>query len=158
MSTTEYGCLFCISEHERNVVTYLEQKKIWAISPVKLRYRRHNGTADLERATLFPGYVFFAADSEELDPQILRSHYDMIKVLCSGEESSWALIGPDRVYAAGLFAIDGESDQSTAYYNGDRIHIEDGSLKKYEGKIIAVIHKAKAAHIKMTISGKVFSL
>jgi len=155
---TEYGCLFCITGLERNVVTYLGQKKIQAISPFKLRYRRHRGVANLESVTLFPGYVFFTADSEGLDPQILRSHSDVIKVLYSGNDTRWALIRSDRVFAEELFAVDGEIGLSSAYYVGDRIHIEDGFLKKYEGEIIAVNRRAKTAHIKVTISDKVFSL
>ncbi len=125
---TGYGCLFCITGHERNVVTYLEQKKIQAISPFKLRFRRHRGVANLESVTLFPGYVFFTADPEGVDLQILRFHSDVIKVLYSEKEIRWALIGPDRVFTEELFAVEGEIGLSSAYYADDRIHIEDGFL------------------------------
>lgn len=129
MMPMEYGCLFCATGHEKSIVTYLAQKDIAGIFPVKIRYRRHDGIADLEEVPLFPSYVFFTADPEKLEMQILRSQTDIIRILCYGEEIQWPLTGADRAFAEELFSYNGEIGLSTAYYVGDRIHIENGFLK-----------------------------
>ena len=178
----EYGCLFCVTGHERNVMNYLLDQGIKAISPIKIRLRRRKGAMELENVLLFPGYVFFAIDDvdsqgiitvrseqkkeyefyqqiqENQDLHIIKSHSDVIKVLRSGENGKWELAGADKEFVQQLFSIDGEIGLSKAYYVGKKIHIQSGFLKKYESSITAVNRRAKTAHVTVTINDREFSL
>lgn len=180
--SVEYGCLFCVTGHERNVVNYLLDQGIEAISPIKIRLRRRNGAMEPEKVLLFPGYVFFAMDDiespnivsvktgqkKEYEPHqqvqenqnldIIKGHSDVIKVLHSGENGRWKLEGTDKDFVRQLFSIGGEIGLSKAYYVGRRIHIQSGFLKKYESSITAVNHKANTAHITIKIGDREFSL
>ena len=179
MRSLEYGCLHCRTGYERNVVNFLQDRDIRAISPIRLRFRRRGGKKILEKASLFPGYVLFAVDDavdfsgfspdfwqvSENDPvlrddrirHILRLHSDVIRILYDGD-FCWTLNGDDRVFAEKLFAVNGEIGISKACFEDNRIRIREGFLEAYEGSIIAVNRRAKTACIRVTIKDKVFSL
>ena len=179
MSAMDYGCLYCRTGYERNVVNYLLDREIRAISPIKIRFRRRGGEKILEKVSLFPGYVLFAVDDgvdfsgfspdfwqgSDDDPllrddrirHVLRLHSDVIKILYDGD-FCWTLNGDDRAFAEKLFAVNGEIGISKASYVGDRIHIRKGFLEEYEGSITAVNRRAKTACITVTIKDKVFRL
>lgn len=157
----EYGCLFCKTGREEIVLQRMSQlfPTIEAISPVKHRYYRHNGVADLEKVKLFPGYIFFKSNSKNFDIALVKTITDVIKPLLSNDNECWQISGTDRELIEELFSYNGEIGLSKAYYDtGNRIRIESGFLKKYEGHIIGINHRAKTAHVKAIINGKVFDL
>ena len=156
----DYGCIFCVAGRERNVVTFLEKESIQAISPVKHRYRRHDGVKDLEKVTLFPGYVFFAVDPELMDLDFLRirTHSDVLRILYSGDEKRWQLSGTDRDFVKELFSFGAEIGFSKGYYIEKTIHFTQGFLQNHEKDIVAVNHRAQTAQIKIRIGEIAFTL
>lgn len=145
----EYGCLFCRVGCEQRVARDLTEKilQIKAIAPVKLRYHRNKHSN--ERETLFPGYVFIQADSDcNLFQEI--NHRYIYRVLCDSEHN-WYLRGSDAKIAQKLFEVNGVIDYSKAYYENDRIRIVDGFLKDYEGDIVRVDRRMKAAQIRVQL-------
>ena len=157
----EYGCLFCRTGREDKVVLQLRQiyPQVDVIAPVKIRYRRRNNTHIVEKVKLFPGYVFFKTDSESFHISHIAILRDIIKPLLTNDGDNWQIQGSDRQLVEELFEYKGQIGLSYAYYDaGNRIRIESGFLKNYEGSIIGVNRRAKTAHIRSTINGKIFDL
>ena len=152
-----YGCLYCWSGREEGVIGQIATKfpEVHAIVPAKLRYRRHGGQADEERVKLFPGYVFFRTTAE-IDLVGFSRIVDLVRVLTYAD-GDWRLHGADSEIAREIFDAEGTVGFSTAYYEGDRIRIVDGFLKKYEGSIIRVNRRAKTAEIRVCLQDKVIT-
>lgn len=157
-SDLQYGCVFCRTGRENEVVSYMEHdfSGLKAVVPVKIRYRRSHGTATEEEVILFPGYVFFESPTGLYIPQIMH-HKDVYRLLTDAE-GNWALHNSDELIARQFLSVGGKVGISKAYYEGDRIRITDGFLKQYEGEIVKVNRRAKTAQISIYLDGKVFSL
>ena len=157
-SERQYGCVFCRTGREYDVVTHLSHiaDNVNAVVPAKIRYRRSHGLATEERVVLFPGYVFFESSSDlNIREKIFQK--DIYRIL-TNTDGDWRLQGIDKEVARQFISIGGTVALSKAYYDGDRIRIIDGFLKQYEGKIVRVNHRAKTAQIIVPLDGKQFSL
>lgn len=155
----EYGCIFCITGREFAVAQRLEKAipGLKAISPVKLRYRRMDGVAHEERVILFPGYVFFEVQAGSVvEIRTIYNDQDVLKVLyVDDEKKDWRLVDPDKSIAKHFFDMNGVIGFSEAYFDeGDCIHILNGFLKEYEGRIKRVNRRAKTVEVSITIGTK----
>ena len=57
-----------------------------------------------------------------------------------------------------FFRADGAVGLSKAYYEGDRIRVTEGALKRYEASITRVNHRAKTAEVRVDFHGKVMTI
>ena len=149
-----YGCLFCRTGREKRVAEEIEAELpgIRVIFAEKLRKRRQGRSSVEESVALFPGYLFFRADTD-FDAQVLARRQDVFRLL-RDSEGFWQLCGDDLTLARELFRQDGVVGFSKAYFEGDRIRITDGLLKAYEGQIIRVNRRSQTAQIALGMGGQ----
>ena len=149
----DYGILYCRTGTENQVARDMQLllPASRALCPVRLRYRRVGDKMLEEKASLFPGYIFFRL-SENTDLSILRMNGLIYKIL-TDHEGYWQLHGADRALAEKIFADEGVFGFSKAFYVNDRIHIVDGPLKDYEGQITKVNHRKRTAQVVMDVKG-----
>lgn len=154
-----YGCLFCRTGKEDKTIQQLTAMypDVKAISPRKMRYRRHGKEAVEEQVPLFPGYIFFRTIPEDERTYHFAAFEDALRLLCYNR-NNWRLIGADEAMARTFFEYHGVVGFSKAYYEGDRICIAEGFLKQYEGSIIRVNHRAKTAEIRVEFQGKIITM
>ena len=153
-----YGCLFCKTGAEESLAEKLMQKapEVRAIAPKKRRVRRSRGRAEDEYVLLFPGYLFYCADTD-FDPYFFVRDDNVYRLLLT-DKNDWRLMGRDRELVEGFFKTGGIIDLSRAYYEGNRIRIAEGFLKDYEGQIIRVNRRNRTAQIRLDISGSASTL
>lgn len=153
-----YGCLFCRTGREYEIVREITAAVpgIQALVPEKMRFRRTGGQLGQERARLFPGYVFLCARPDaDILPLVRLEHVFRLLVY---DDGSWHLRGSDRKFAGALFDAGGVIGVSRAYFEDNRIRIVDGFLKEYEGSIVRVNRRARAAEICVNVDGKLISV
>ena len=151
----KYGCISCRTGCEERLRLEMQDKfqDIKVMFPKKKRIRRMGGAAIEEETGLFPGYLFFSTQEEQLD---LREVFykDYAYKLLKNPDGDWPLQGSDRAFAEMLFAEGGVIGFSRAFYEGDKIRIADGFLKNYEGSIIRLNRRAKTAEVLLSLHGK----
>ena len=154
-----YGCLFCRSGKEQKIIRELVQiaPEVDAISPMKVRIRRSRGCSREELVTLFPGYVFFRAAEGAPDMSRFVRLEDVLRLL-TYTDGEWRLAGSDEAIARMFFGGDGIVGLSKAYYEGDRIRVTEGTLKRYEDSITRVNHRARTAEVKVDFHGKILTM
>ena len=152
-SKSAYGCLFCRTGNEKQLAELLQRDnpELQVIVAEKVRKRRQGKKLVCENITLFPGYLFFRADTA-FDVHGFNKKQDVFCVLRSSE-GKWQLCGEDEVFASKLFEMQGVIGLSSAYYEGDRIRIVEGMLKAYEGRILRVNKRAQTAQISIRLPG-----
>lgn len=151
-SSLEYACVFCHSGSEEQLVREINDRFPFmeALSPAKMRYRHVNGKPVEEQITLFPGYLFVRLRDDGSPYQLTRN--GMIYRLLQYSDGNWRLQGSDRAFAETLFSMGGVFGFSQAFYENDRIHIVDGPLKAYDGKILRVNHRKRTAQVQISFS------
>lgn len=150
----DYGCLFCMTGREHRIAEVLGEKNpdAFLFVPEKLRLRREMGVAHEERVILFPGYVFFSVPK---GGELKRLHVEKLACRLLGEaDDEWRLQGSDRLLVEKLRREEGLIGFSKAWYEGDRIRIQEGFLKEYEGNIIRVNRRARTAQVEIDFQGK----
>lgn len=149
-----FGCIFCRTGSEAQLARSLEREhaSIRVLSAAKVRMRRQGKMLEEEQVSLFPGYLFFrAAEDFEIRPLAYRE--DVFRVLHDAR-GDWRLKGEDESFASALFEQNGVIGLSKAYYEGDRIRIVDGMLKKYEGRILRVNRRSHTAQVCVGVAGQ----
>ncbi len=151
-----YGCLFCRSGREDHILADIQRfhPQTEAIVPKRKRIRRMGGVGFEEEAVLFPGYIFFRVEDDGAKPRYLLRVKDSYRVL-ENADGDWRLHGPDLAMAKMLFEEGGVVGFSKAYYVGDRIRIQEGMLKAYEGAIERVNKRARTAQVRIDLQGKI---
>lgn len=149
----EYACVFCRTGGEAQIARDIRESFPFAetLSPVKLRYRHVNGKPVEERVPLFPGYLFLKL--HENDPLFRLIRSGLIYKILRDSDDDWRLTGADRDFVEDLFRTGGVFGFSQAFYENEKIHIVEGPLKAYEGKILRVNHRKKTAQVQMSIQG-----
>ena len=156
------GCIFCKSGKERAVVRQFEKSfpGSRAIAPTKSRYRRTKDAAIEDREILLPGYVFFEVNGSPDENDLLNvlqslSRLEDVLKLLRYTDGDWRFHGPDDLFAEMLFRLGGNIDVSQAYFDeGDRIRIQRGFLKDYEGCITRVNRKTRSVEVHMDFHDK----
>ena len=156
--TWHYGCLFCRSGAENQIIGVL---KTWypgieAVSAHRMRIRRGGGSVSKELAPVFPGYIFFRARGDVTMRKLLQA--ENVYRLLKDADGNWRLRGSDREIAERLLAAGGTIGFSKARYTDGRIQILDGFLKDYEENITRVNRRARTAEIRVTLGGKIFDI
>lgn len=149
-----YGCVFCKTGREKAVAERLmdECKAMRALPVTQVKRRTIKGKTGTVTGTLFPGYVFFEVPDKSL-PNVSFAVDGVLSVLKSGE-NGWRLHGEDEAFARWLFNHDGVIGLSKAYREGDRVHILEGPLKDFEGKIIRIDRRNKSGQVELVVSGR----
>lgn len=149
-----FGCIFCKTGAEKRIAREIERDFpcIRALFAEKLRRRRKGRGYEEERVPLFPGYLFFYADAE-LEARRIAERENVYRLL-HGPDETWRLQGADEAFARRLFDQAGVVGFSRAYFEGERIRIADGPLKKYEGQILRVNRRAQTAQIRVDFCGR----
>jgi transcription antitermination factor NusG len=169
------GCFFCRTGKEAEVVRRFisEFPDSRAIFPTCTHYRRTRDEAVEERVPLLPGYVFFevkateaavsqppngdCAGRPEWDEGALIAFSGAAHVLklLRYSNQDWRLHGADDAFAKVLFEAGGNIDTSRAYFDeGDRIRIQSGFLKDYEGSITRVNRKKRIVEVVVDFQDK----
>lgn len=165
------GCFFCKGGKEKDVVRHFITvfPKDRAIAPTRTCYRRTPEAVIEEKVPLLPGYVFFEIHEESRPTQSIVdlvllalqdfSRSDSVLKLLRYTDGDWRLQGFDDRFAELLFKSDGNIGLSQAYFDeGKRIRILDGFLKDYEGSIVRVNRKKRAAEVSVDLQGKKVSM
>ena len=154
-----YGCLFCRSGREQKIIRELTRltPEVSAVSPAKVRIRRSREGSSEELVTLFPGYVFFRVAEGAPDVGRFARLEDVLRLLTYAD-GEWRLAGSDEAIAREFFGEDGVVGLSKAYYEGDRIRVTEGALKRYEASITRVNHRARTAEVRVDFHGKVLTM
>lgn len=154
----EYACAFCRTGSESKIAGEIEKKfpSIDALCTFKLRKRYVKGKTIEEKVALFPGYIFLRFSNESVLYSLIKS--GLIYTVLSGADGDWRVTGPDRDFVRGLFDSDGVLGFSKAYYKNDRIHVTEGPLKNYNGKILRVNHRKRTAEVQISFHGKILDV
>ena len=149
-----YGCIFCRTGNEQRLVRSIQRDypEIRALAAAKKRMRRQGKMLIEEQVPLFPGYIFFCADSG-FAPRNLIYKEDVFRIL-HDSRGFWQLTDEDADFARALFEQNGVIGLSKAYYEGDRIRIVEGMLKMYEGRILRVNHRSHTAQVCVGVAGQ----
>lgn len=161
------GCLFCKSGKEAAVIQHfnIAFPDGKAIVPTRTKIRRTREAAIEEKVPLLPGYVFFETAEDGtpahgsvdtvLQALLAFSRNDSVLKLLRYSDGTWRLFGTDDLFAEMLFKSDGNIGLSQAYFDkGDRIRIQSGFLKDYEGYITSVNRKNKTVEVTVNLQEK----
>ena len=150
-----YGCLFCTTGKERLVSRGIETT-CPGVRTLIARQEKHKtvqGKKFRETVPLLPGYVFFQAEcSAEPYATFPREH--VLRLLTTGENRQWQLVGEDEKFAAWLFQCDGLLGFSKAYKEQDRIRIVSGPLKDLEGQILRIDRRGRSGQVALEFNGR----
>ena len=149
-----YGCIFCVTGREQEVARRIQSMcpEIRATAVLQEKHKSVNGRKSRIWAVMLPGYVFFEApDAPATISRIPKR--DVIRVL-KGNEQGWQLVDRDYEFADWLFSYDGRVGFSTAYHEGDRIHIVSGPLKDMEGWITRIDRRGRSGQVTVRIGGR----
>lgn len=153
-----YGCLFCITGKEQNVVEQIQTvcPDVRATTMRQLKYRTSKKVKTREEALLLPSYFFFEAPSQT-KPFIDFPKQNVIRIL-STDNGVWQLQGGDKRFAQWLFQYDGLLGFSQAYKEGDQIRIISGPLKDMEGRIKRIDKRGMSGQVVLSFSGREISV
>lgn len=154
----DYGCLFCITGKEQNVVEQIQTvcPDVRATTMRQLKYRTSKKVKTREEALLLPSYIFFEAPSQT-KPFIDFPKQNVIRIL-STDNGVWQLQGGDKRFAQWLFQYDGLLGFSQAYKEGDQIRIISGPLKDMEGRIKRIDKRGMSGQVVLSFSGREISV
>lgn len=149
-----YGCLFCITGKEQNVVEQIQTvcSDVRATTMRQMKYKTCRKVKTREEAILLPSYVFFEAPAN-MEPTAEFPKQNVIRIL-STDNGVWQLRGEDERFVQWLFQYDGLLGFSQAYKEGDRIRIVSGPLKDMEGKIKRVDKRGMSGQVVLSFNGK----
>ena len=153
MPNVAYGCVFCITGKENIVAECIEKTcpGVRATAARQMKHKSVNGKKSRQEAVIMPGYVFFEAESS-FEPKLEFPSENIIRVLTT-EKNQWRLIGGDRQFVDWLLSYNGLLDFSTAYKEGEHVHILSGPLKDMEGHITKVDKRGRSGQVELTFNG-----
>ena len=148
-----WGCVFCTTGSEEAVARALrDADDVSAAFAVRqIQHHSEQGVKSTRTRVMMPGYVFFLAEEgaqafrfQRLDGVIRVLNYDQ----------SWPLAGDDLLFAQKLAVYDGMLGMSKVYKEGERIVIESGPLKDFEGIIQKVDRHNRNGLVSIAFGGK----
>lgn len=147
-----YGCLFCVTGQEEKAVQVIRKKiDLPIIAPVRLAYHLSNGIYSVRRKSVFPGYLFFSTEDDDIPVYQLESADGVVRLL-RYDSDAWALRGDDATLAKELFKYDGVIGFSKGKLVNGKLKILDGFLKPYENKIIKIDKRHRVANVEIRIN------
>ena len=153
-----YGCLFCLSGQERDVIARLKKRlDLSVIAPVRQHFFRRKGEMSVVEDRVFPGYLFFETDDRNFSVEQFDRLDGVIRLL-RYDAQEWMLTGTDAELAEKLFRCGGVIGLSRARFVNGRLQIIEGFLKDYEGDICKVDKRHNAAMIRTKLNGHMTEL
>lgn len=148
-----YGCLFCLTGKEQNVVERIQAARpdVRATTMRRIKYRTCKKVKSTEEAIVLPSYVFFEAPSY-IEPASDFPRENIIRPLSM--DGNWRLSNADEQFVRWLFQYDGLLSMSKAYREGDRIRVVSGPLKDVEGKIRRVDKRGQTGQVILSFNGR----
>lgn len=145
---TRYGCVFCLTGHEDEVVHSLTSQnpglKACSVSRIKC-HTRDGVTAVVDQITL-SGYVYFA--TEKTDPPDLRFIQDAIRLVYT-TQFSWALSGMDEWFAKWVLDHGGLIGLSKATRVDNWVEFVSGPLFELKHYVKKVDKRHRGAQISL---------
>lgn len=124
-----------------------------AFIPLVERMRKIHGEWMPVKARLFPGYVFIKTDKPHDLCMRLKKIKSMAKLLTTGEEIT-PLYREEEEYLQGLQDEEHVIRYSEGYLEGDKLIINEGSLKGYEGRIKKVLRHKRLVVLEVSLLGR----
>jgi len=152
----EYGCLFCRTGLEENVILRLQDVGIRAVGVKQIRHKSVKGVKSHTLKVLFPGYVFFEAN-RETEIQVLRYVPNVLRALSDGKDH-WFLRGDNRKFAKWVMERDGLIEMSGGYREGDKVVFDSGPLKDYVGSVVKVDRRNRNGLVEIKFDNNVFRI
>lgn len=147
-------CLFCVTGREVLVVRALEEKNgLRAVFPQKVKPVFHrDGWRDVN-VPLFPGYVFVYAH-HPISRDIYARENGILRVLTYGkDDAQGCLVEKDRAFAEMLLQKYGVVGALAAVEEGSHVHITDGILQNYNGRVLKVDRRKRLAKVELELLG-----
>lgn len=113
---------------------------------------KHQGKWEPDRVNLFPGYIFVVTCRPEEFNQRLHRKHRTLKLMTVGETIT-AIRPEEEKLLKYLGGEDHVVRYSEGFRDGDRIVVETGPLKGYEGEIKHLDRHNRQAQITMTLFG-----
>lgn len=138
----ESYCLFCKTNQDDKVVSFLEKKGYTAISPKAERWMTGEKKTVIK---MLPGYVFFESTTQPAWTSVIAEPA-VLKVL-QYDDGNRALKGDDLAFWCWLKQYDGFIRMSNAIQVGTKIEFVDGPLRDMTGSITAVNKKRRQVQV-----------
>ena len=149
-----YGCLFCVTGCEEEIAERINNRTVFkAFAPTKLRFHRKKGVKTVKASRIFPGYVFFTADHQDISVAVLETIDGVIRLL-KYDNQEWNLRGSDAVIVDQLYEYGGVIGFSKGRFVDGKLTIKQGFLKRFETDICGVDRRHHAAKIRMKLNNK----
>lgn len=142
---------------EEKIVQQCREKVMYAreevFIPLVERMTKVRGEWKPVKTRLFPGYVFIETDIPEDLYMRLKKIKLMTKLLKTGEEIT-PLYYEEEVYLQGLQDEEHVVRYSEGYLEGDKLVINEGALKGYEGKIKKILRHKRLVVLEVPLLGR----
>ena len=148
-------CLFCHGGEEyklAQLIEYLGYGKPLIPRKVKRIYRQ--GKWQEEEQKMLPGYVFVFSE-QQIPFRAVLSLPPVIRVLRYADDLEGYLEGQDRALAEMLLEREGRIGALEALKEGDFIHITDGLLSQYGGKVLRMDRRKQMAEVELNVAGDI---
>lgn len=147
-------CLFCQTREEPQVVKRIQDMGLGAaIFPQKTEPFYRKGVWRDVQKPLLPGYVFVYS-AQAYPVQLLLEISGVIRHLTYGmDDTEGYLNGRDRLFAEWLLENEGIVHKLQAIREGSYVHIVDGLLRDYNGKVEKVDKQKRMAYLSLDIIG-----
>ena len=154
--TVKYGCLYCLSGHEKTIAARIERvlPRVKALAVIQEKHKSVGGKRSVIQEQALIGYVFIATTST-IDMHQLKLIPGVSYVLTS-HEGEWELVGNDRKFVEWIFNNNGIIKMSKVYKEGDKLVFQSGLLKDYEGKIVKINKHRGNALVELNFVGAAF--
>ena len=122
--------------------------------PMYERKRKIKGEWKLQRAVLFPGYIFFSTENIEDVFYRLKEIKDFSKILTTGTE--FTPIGRNeetfiRQFGGSYHIV----EMSVGFIEGNEVTVTSGPMKNWSGKVKKIDRHKKLAVLEMDFFGRI---
>ena len=147
-------CLFCQSGSEQSVVRLIqEREQDRALYPQKTESFCRGGVWRDILKPLLPGYVFIYSQNPQPIRQLIQINGVIRLLTYDDDDQEGYLNDRDSLFAHWLLANDGVVQKLNAVREGDFVHIVDGWLKDYNGKVEKINHQNRIACLSLDVIG-----